>query len=72
MEKKASNELNIVKNEVGKINEINKDALTKQRESYEQRMKEMEDEVTNASLTRYKQELDQKQKLLKMTKKLDL
>jgi hypothetical protein len=35
------------------------------------RMKEMEEEVTRVSLHRYKAELEQKQKFLKMTKRYD-
>lgn len=34
-------------------------------------MKEMEEEITKSSLTRYKLELEQKQKFLKNTKKYD-
>jgi hypothetical protein len=39
---------------------LNKEALQKQRESFEGRLREMEEEVTKVSLARYKVELDQK------------
>jgi len=45
--------------------------MMKQRESFEQRMKEMEEEMTKASLGRYKAELESKQQQLKITKKYE-
>ena len=50
--------MQLIKRDIKKINEANRDALVKQRDSFEQRMKEMEDEVTKASLNRYKTELE--------------
>jgi hypothetical protein len=50
---------------------LNKDALVKQRESFESRLKEMEDEVTKVSLSRYKVELDQKQRFLKSSQRYE-
>jgi len=44
---------------------MNNEALLQQRESFEQRLKDMEEEVTKVSLNRYKSELDQKQKYLR-------
>jgi len=40
------------------LNDKNREALTKQRQAFEKRMKEMEDEVTQMSLSRYKIELE--------------
>ena len=61
----------LVKKDFSKLNEANKEALGKQRESFEVRIKEMEEEITKLSIGRYKVELEQKQKFLKVSKKYD-
>ena len=61
----------LVKKDFSKLNEANKESLGKQRESFEVRIKEMEEEITKLSIGRYKVELEQKQKFLKVSKKYD-
>ena len=39
--------------------------MEQQRTSFEERIREMEDEITKVSLNRYKNELDSKQRYLK-------
>lgn len=60
-----------IKREFEQINRANREQMGEQRDSFEVRMKEMEEEVTKVSLNRYKNELEQKQKFLKLTKKYD-
>eukprot|EP00347_Sterkiella_histriomuscorum_P011319 403372907 len=60
-----------IKKDIFKVNESNREAMILQRETFEKRMHEMEEEVTKVSLDRYKVELEQKQRFLKMTKKYD-
>ena len=61
----------LVKKDFSKLNEANKESLGKQRESFEVRIKEMEEEITKLSIGRYKVELEQKQKFLKVSKRYD-
>lgn len=50
---------------------MNNEALLQQRESFEQRLKDMEEEVTKVSLNRYKSEQDSKQKYLRSSQKFE-
>jgi hypothetical protein len=50
---------------------LNREALESQRTSFEERLKEMEEEVTKVSLSRYKVELDQKQRYLRVSQKYE-
>ena len=49
-----------IKQDLNSLTRLNREALEQQRTSFESRLKEMEDEVTKVSLSRYKVELDQK------------
>lgn len=64
-------QLSIVKKDLVNLTRLNKEAITQQRESFEQRLKEMEEEVTKVSIGRYKIELEQKQKYLKTTQRYE-
>jgi uncharacterized protein involved in exopolysaccharide biosynthesis len=63
--KALEDQISQIKKDLANLTKINKEALEQQRTSFEERIREMEDEITKVSLNRYKNELDSKQRYLK-------
>lgn len=63
--KALEEQISQIKKDLANLTKINKEALEQQRTSFEERIREMEDEITKVSLNRYKNELDSKQRYLK-------
>jgi septal ring factor EnvC (AmiA/AmiB activator) len=70
--KALEDQISQIKKDLANLTKINKEALEQQRTSFEERIREMEDEITKVSLNRYKNELDSKQRYLKTSQKYEV
>ena len=70
--KALEEQISQIKKDLANLTKINKEALEQQRTSFEERIREMEDEITKVSLNRYKNELDSKQRYLKTSQKYEV